>query len=92
MWSSAAAARELLLPFATPPAKVAAFSLRDVLGAVDTPDAHPELWTDDEPRVQPPPVLLSLDDDPPPGRPPWVYAAGFVAALVVLSLLLALAR
>ena len=45
--SLAGAARELLLPFATPPAKVVSLSVRDVVGAIDNPEEHPELWTEE---------------------------------------------
>jgi serine/threonine protein kinase len=45
--ASAMAARELLLPFATPPAPMPRLSLRDAVGVVDSPDIYPELWTDD---------------------------------------------
>jgi serine/threonine protein kinase len=44
---SAAAARELLLPFATQSKTAAPQSVRDTVGSFDTPDAYPELWVDD---------------------------------------------
>jgi serine/threonine protein kinase len=44
---SAAAARELLLPFATPSKTTAPQSVRDTVGLFDTPDAYPELWVDE---------------------------------------------
>lgn len=44
---SAAVARELLLPFATPSNTTARQSVRDTVGLVDTPDTYPELWVDE---------------------------------------------
>ncbi len=45
--ASASVAREILLPFATPAVTTPRPSIRDAVGAVDTPEAYPELWTDD---------------------------------------------
>ncbi len=44
--ASAAAVRELLLPFATFAAENTRVTLRDVLGAVDTAGVHARLWTE----------------------------------------------
>ena len=45
--ASAAAAREPLLPFATPSKTTEPQSVRDTVGLFDTPDAYPELWVDE---------------------------------------------
>ncbi|MFO0824390.1 MAG: serine/threonine-protein kinase [Gemmataceae bacterium] len=98
---SAMAARELLLPFATAPKKVAKMSVLDAVGAVDRPGEHPELWTEDE-RAQlktvsdlPAPTneeVLSLDDDTPQPQSSWMVTLAVTGVLLTLALLLSQLR
>jgi eukaryotic-like serine/threonine-protein kinase len=96
---NAGVARELLLPFAPPPVATPSLSVRDKVGAVDTPEAYPELWTDDtsegeagpDEAAKPPP----LPPRPPTGADPyararWLFVGGVALALVVLVLVLTL--
>jgi len=64
--ASAAAARELLLPFATLAAENTRVTLRDALSAVDTAEAHARLWTEggDEADPRPDEDVTGFD----PGR------------------------
>lgn len=86
--ASATAARELLLPFATAPKKVVSVSVRDAVGAVDTPEEHPELW-DDEDGDTP----LSLDDEEQAEHRTSMHSAAWVVgAFLVLAAFLTLLR
>jgi serine/threonine protein kinase len=88
--ANAAAARELLLPFATVPAPAANLSVRDAVGAVDSPDAYPELWTEDEAeRPKPSPIPLS-EVEVRPDEVPWKLAVGIVVGVIALALLFTL--
>ncbi|MBA4187434.1 MAG: hypothetical protein C0467_05380 [Planctomycetaceae bacterium] len=87
--------RELLLPFATVPRTVFNLSLHDAVVAVDAPDIHPELWTDDSrdetpsgSNVEPtdPAELMSLPDDR-DTQPSWLLVVGIIVAMLVLGLL-----
>jgi serine/threonine protein kinase len=97
---SAAAARELLLPFATTPVVTVPLSIRDAVGVVDTPDMFPELWTDDsdgegqathEPSEGP---LLMLQPQPDEETSTTAYLrrrlilVGLVLGLILLGVLL----
>jgi serine/threonine protein kinase len=101
---SAAAARELLQPFATPPQASTQLTLRDAVGVVDTPDTYPELWTDDsdaegrathEPSGGSLPLLFM-----PPGPEPlslddtnyrrWLIIGGAIVGLILLIVLIVL--
>jgi serine/threonine protein kinase len=100
--SSAAAARELLLPFAAQPASLPQPTLRDTVGAVDTPEILPELWTDDsdsegrathEPSsVGSLPLLYMPPDSPEESAPiplrTWLYIGGGLLLVVLLILVL----
>ncbi len=93
---SGKAARELLLPFATAPKRAMSLSVHDVVESVDTPDAHPELWTDDsrdespsESGVEPSPELLQLpDEEVSTSATSWLFTAGVMIVLLILGLLL----
>lgn len=99
---SAAAARELLLPFARPKASTPRPSLRDAVGAVDTPDTYPELWTDDsdvegrathEPHSGGSLPLLFMPEEEQPitaglSRGAWILVAGIALGLFMLVMLL----
>jgi hypothetical protein len=98
---SAMAARELLVPFATPPKKVARMSVLDAVGAVDSPGEHPELWTDDEraqlKTVTDLPVLpdeepLSLDDEAPRPQSSWMVTLAVMGVLMMLAIFLSQMR
>lgn len=92
---SGVAARELLLPFATPPKRSAHLTAHAAVEAVDSPAAHPELWTDDssesesgtEPGPSADPDVLSLSDASATGRSSWLLGFGIMALLVVLAAL-----
>jgi eukaryotic-like serine/threonine-protein kinase len=90
--ATATEARELLLPFATAPPSLASRSVRDTVGVVDDPAAHPDLWSDDveHPQAAAPPV------EDVPERPQWILpaaiAGGAVALIVVIVLLVKLLR
>jgi eukaryotic-like serine/threonine-protein kinase len=100
--ATALEARELLLPFATQQAGIPALSIRDAVGAVDSPDVYPELWTDDsdsegrathEPHSAGSLPLLYIPPDPePPSRrisiKTWVLIGGGVFWIVLIILLL----
>ena len=84
---SAAEARELLLPFATPALNLPTRSVRDTVGVIDDPQTNPELWS--EGVDQPEPAAT------PPGeaaaRPKWVFPAAVGGAgllLIVVIILL----
>jgi eukaryotic-like serine/threonine-protein kinase len=83
--TSAAALRDMLLPFATPPAGNAQLSVHETVVAVDTPDAHPDLWTDEEAEVEPAQRVEEAH------RQAWaltaMVAGGVILLLVLLSLL-----
>lgn len=100
--ASAAAARELLLPFAKPMAAAARPTIRDAVIAVDTPETYPELWTDDsdtEGRATHEPfsggslpLLFVPADDPTPepglSRQAWLLVGGIALAFVIVMALL----
>ncbi|MCE9564799.1 MAG: serine/threonine protein kinase, partial [Planctomycetes bacterium] len=87
--STAKAARELLLPFATAPKKVASLSGAAAVAAVDSPEEHPELWTDDDTDEAPSePELLSLPDDETANTHSWKLAVGVMFAMILLGILL----
>ena len=99
---SAAAARDLLLPFAARPATLPQPTLRDTVGAVDTPEILPELWTDDsdsegrathEPSSVGSLPLLYMPPDSPEETAPiplrtWLYIGGGLLLVVLLILVL----
>lgn len=99
---SAAAAREMLLPFAAPPQPLPHPNIRDTVGAVDTPEILPELWTDDadaegrathEPSSVGSLPLLYLPPDSPEELAPiplrtWLYIGGGLLLVILLIMLL----
>ena len=102
--ASAAVARELLLPFATQPATIPRATIREAVGAVDTPEIFPELWVDesasegqsanDSPASGSLPLLYMPPDATaePPGVSLrlWLIIGGGLVALFALVLLLGL--
>jgi serine/threonine protein kinase len=89
--ATAKAARELLLPFATRPKKVASLSGAAAVAAVDTPEEHPELWTDDdteEAGSEEMQELLALPEEDTPHPHSWMLAVGVMLAMLVLAVLL----
>lgn len=104
--ASAAEARELLLPYATAPAAVAPPSVREAVGAVDTPDIFPELWTDDtdgdgrathEPTSGGSLPLLYMPPDEPGGLAGWpaktwlLIGGGLLWLILIVALVIAFA-
>jgi serine/threonine protein kinase len=101
---SAATARELLLPFAAVPPDVVPLSVRDAVGAVDTPDTSPELWTDDSDQEgqathepsEGPLLMLQPQAEPEPSgaftHRHWLVVAGAVVGFVLLVVLLIVLR
>jgi eukaryotic-like serine/threonine-protein kinase len=101
--ASASAARELLLPFATPSITTPRPTIRDAVVAVDTPETFPELWTDDsdgegrathEPSSAGSLPLLYMPPDAPPepptglSRKAWLLIVGGVLWMILLLLLI----
>jgi serine/threonine protein kinase len=83
---SAEAVRELLLPFASSAADTANLSVSETVGAVDTPEVHPDLWVEIATVTETEP--LSLDEsDYPRWLVPVVVAGGIFVLLVLLTLL-----
>jgi serine/threonine protein kinase len=104
---SAEAAREMLLPFATQPSPPAPHTVRDTVGAVDTPEILPELWTDDsdeegrathEPSsVGSLPLLYMPPDEPEELEPiplrTWlIIAGGLLLVIALIALLVTILR
>jgi len=101
---SAAAAREMLLPFAAQPLPLAPHTVRDTVDAVDTPEILPELWTDDsdaegrathEPSSVGSLPLLYIPPESPEdtGAIPlraWLYVGGGLLLVILFILLLVL--
>jgi serine/threonine protein kinase len=91
------AARELLLPFAVPPKRLARLTPHTAIEAVDSPEAHPELWTDDSVEITDRPGpdasdVLSLSGTAETGRSSWLLGCGIMTVLVVLAALYAQLR
>jgi serine/threonine protein kinase len=100
--ASATAARELLLPFATPAVATPRPTIRDAVGAVDTPETYPELWTDDsdgegrathEPSsVGSLPLLYMPPDEPPESiglsTKGWLLIVGGILWLILVILVI----
>jgi len=100
--ASAIAARELLLPFATPAAATTRPTIRDAVGAVDTPETYPELWTDDsdgegrathEPSSAGSLPLLYMPPDEPAeptglSTKTWLLIAGVILWLILIILVI----
>jgi len=86
-------ARELLLPFATDPKRIASLTVHDAVLAVDTPDAHPELWTDEsagssEIDTNKSPELLPLpDEDGTSQLSSWMITVGVMIVMAVFAFL-----
>jgi serine/threonine protein kinase len=78
--ATATEARELLLPFATPPLNLPAQSVRDTVGVIDKPSANPDLWSDDVPLPESPAPAGGT----PAARPRWVFPATVAAGATVL--------
>ena len=93
--ASATAARDALLPFAAAPTRTSHLSVRDAVGAVDTPDANPELWIEDEADEVDRADRVGEAEDEEAGEPqrePWVMIAAVGLGAVVLLVLLGLLR
>jgi serine/threonine protein kinase len=73
-------ARELLLPYATPPLVLPTTRVRDVVRAVDNPNANPDLWSD---GVEPSEAWLKRDAAT-PQRPKWLILAAIAAGVILL--------
>ncbi len=84
---SAPAVRELLLRFASTAAPRTEWSFRDAVGEVDRPEAHPDLWKEEQELLP-----LPLPDEEESRAPVWVIATGVGVSAIVLLVLLALLR
>ncbi|HSQ55848.1 MAG TPA: serine/threonine-protein kinase, partial [Gemmata sp.] len=82
-------ARELLLPYATPPLSLAMRSVRDTVGAIDNPSANPDLWSDGVETPEPAPSTPGA----PTAWPKWALPAAIAVAVVALiAILIAVIR
>ena len=86
--ASATEVRKSLLEWATAPAATSSLSMQEAVGAVDSPEAHPELWEDSESKVD------SADAETPAtvDRAQWLVAGGVALFFIVLMIVLTLLR
>ena len=86
--ATAEEARELLLLFATPPLHLGSRTVRDRVGEIDDPKAHPDLWSEDVEL----PAPAATTPPPAASRPKWVVPAAAGGVLLAILAVVALVR
>jgi serine/threonine protein kinase len=86
---SAVVVREMLLSWATAPTPLTSLSVQEAVGAVDRPDAHPQLWSEESNSETEP----DDEEEPPPANlPQWLLVGGVALCLILLMVILTILR
>jgi serine/threonine protein kinase len=86
---SAMAVRKMLLPWATAAETSKALTVQETVGAIDRPEAHPELWQGETDLSEEWSKPVVLDE---PEAPPWRLIGAVALGLVLLMMVLLLLR